>query len=266
MNGKVAKGNRCYAKQQEQVRAEGLTLADSELKSALRDRVSRILFDDVGRDRISLALDEVATTEFEAEHLREILDQPTVLNDWQVGEALADAWLTDHRSCKFPWPSSRDLRNRNASPAGADLVGLQLQKGSCRLAFGEVKTSFEAKYPPQVVTSRHGVIRQLETLRDDRVTKHQLFIYLAHRAPQTDWHEPFQQAAKRYLQSEADIILFGVLVRDVSPDVRDLQGRIAKLTEGCPKETSVELLAFYLPPGTIPTLAQRINQLRNAEQ
>ncbi len=264
MNGKIAKGRRCYAEQQQQIRAEGLTLTPLEVESSLRHQISRILFDDAGKERISQTLNGIATTEFEAEQLREILDQPPVLNDWQVGEALADAWLSEHRACRFPWPSSRDLRNRNASPAGADLVGFHLQKGAYRLAFGEIKTSTETRYPPQVVTSRHGVVRQLETLRDDRATKHQLFIYLAHRASQSDWYAPFQQAAKRYLQNEADVALFGILVRDVSPNINDLQKRVAKLAKGCPKETSIELLAFYLPLGTIPTLVQRVNQLRNA--
>jgi hypothetical protein len=262
MSKKIAKGKSCYARQKGQVRAEGLTLTSAEMNAALRDRVSNILFDDEGRGKIQEALSGAATTEFAAEQLQEILAQPPTLNDWQVGEAIADAWLTDHCSCRFPWPSSRDLRNRNASPAGADLVGFHLQKLTYRFAFGEVKTSFEAKYPPQVVTSRHGVTKQLETLRDDQVTKHQLFIYLAHRAPQTDWYVPFQQAATRYLQSNTDVSLFGVLVRDVAPNVKDVEGRIAQLAKECPNETSIELLAFYLPLGTIRTLAQNVNQLR----
>jgi hypothetical protein len=65
------------------------------------------------------------------------------------------------------------------------------------------------------------------------------------------------------LQNKTDIALFGVLVRDVKPDAKDLEGQISKLAKGCPKETSVELLAFYLPLGMISTLAQQVNQSRS---
>jgi hypothetical protein len=192
MGRKIAKGKRCYTQQREQVKAEGLAFTEPEMKAALRHHVGSILFDDVGQADIAQALNEVTTTEFEVAQLREILNQPPALKDWQVGEALAEAWLTDHRACDFPWPSSRDLRNRNASPTGADLVGFQLQNGSCRLAFGEVKTSGEAQYPPQVVTKPNGLVEQLETLRDNPAAKDQLFLYLAYHARQTNWNSRFQ--------------------------------------------------------------------------
>ncbi len=70
---------------------------------------------------------------------------------WREGEALAQAWLTDHKDCDFPWPFNRDLRHHGASLPGAELVGFTGTDGEPRFAFGQVKTSKEAKHPPQVV-------------------------------------------------------------------------------------------------------------------
>jgi hypothetical protein len=266
MNRQIAKGQRRYSDKQEQVRVEGLSFSSAEIQAALGDSVSAAIFDDEGVVLAQSTLDGVAATDFETQQLNEILSQPVVLKDWQVGEAIAQVWLTEHRNCAFPWPASRDLRNRNASPAGADLVGFRRHLNSYWLAFGEVKTSSENKYPPQVVTSRHGVVKQLETLRDDHLAKNQLFLYLAHRAQQSDWSEQFKQAARNFLQNKSAVVLFGVLVRDVVPNAQDLQGRMPHLAKGCPTETSIELLAFYLPSGTISTMAQQVNQQRNARR
>jgi hypothetical protein len=262
----IPKGKRCYAQQKDQVNAEGFSISEVELDNILRQKVVGLLSDDSGKEHISQALLAVTTTEFETERLREILNQPSPIYDWQVGEAIAEAWLTDHRNCNFPWPTGRDLRNKNASPAGADLVGFQSQSDSYRFAFGEVKTSTEAKYPPGVVTGRHNVIEQLETLRDSSPTKHQLFTYLAHRAPNATWHGNFQQAAKRYLNNGADVALFGLLIRDVRPDVKDVQKRLTRLAKGRPAETHIEILALYLPPSSIDKLEKKVLQLRAAKQ
>ena len=63
---------------------------------------------------------------FASDNLRSALSAKHPVFDWQVGEAMAEAYLVDHRQCEFPWPSGRDLRNPEASPAGADLVGFHV--------------------------------------------------------------------------------------------------------------------------------------------
>lgn len=198
------------------------------------------------------------STQFESIRLRAALDRTTEPQDWQVGEAMAEAYLTDHRDCQFPWPSSRDLRNPSASLAGADLVGFQKHAASARFAFGEVKTSWEEKWPPQVVTSRHGLANQLEELRDSgEVKAHLAIIYLGLRAQGATWQPTWKAASTRYLKNPADVALFGVLVRDVEPREADLKSRVDRLSDGCPAETSLELFAFYLPRGSIKTLGRR---------
>lgn len=252
-------GNRVYAAGTPPVAAEGVEFSADELDVTLSQRLPVILNDVAGKQRIQELLGGLAQTAFEANRLNDALGVAHTVYDWQVGEAMAEAYLVDHRQCEFPWPSGRDLRNPEASPAGADLVGFQIHNGSVRFAFGEVKTSTEEKWPPQVVTGRHGLAKQLEELRDSRQIKdHLAIVYLAHRAPRTDWEARYRSAAARYLAKESDVSLFGVLVRDVEPRPEDLSSRVAELADNCPPDTSIELYAVYLPPGSIPSLAAKV--------
>jgi hypothetical protein len=234
--------------------ARGATMTDAELDTALTTGVGAILRDDDGNDEIATTLAGVADTNFSSEALRRVLSVTTEPEGWRVGEALAESFLVEHRQCEFPWPMGRDLRNPNASPAGTDLVGLQ-QVGAAnaehRLAFGEVKTSYDSAVPPSVVTSRHGLIAQIEELRDSTVLKDNLLRYLAIHARNQAWETRFQSAARRYLCEPTDVSLFGILVRDTAPAAQDLSARTARLATGCPAQTSIELRAIYLPRHTI---------------
>jgi hypothetical protein len=179
--------------------------------------------------------------------------------NWRVGEGLAEAFLTEHRACEFPWPTERDLKNPNASPAGTDLVGFQ-NMGTIaephRFAFGEVKTSEQKAWPPSVMNGRLGLKKQLEELRDSTVVKDSLVKYLGHHANGTTWSSRYQSATKRYLANPGDVSLFGVLVRDVEPKCEDLANPAGALADGCPAKTSIELRAMYLPENTINSLAR----------
>lgn len=258
---KIARGKKVYDAVSRGVRAGGRAFTDDELDIALNHRLAALLRDDEGREQIRVCLRSIARTQFESGRLRSALSSTTEPKDWQVGEAIGEAYLTDHRECEFPWPSSRDLRNPSASPAGADLVGFQKNKGSTRFAFGEAKTSSEAKWPPGVVTSRHGLVNQLEELRDSQVVKEHLgLIYLGFRAQGTTWYGTWKTASTRYLGNPEDVALFGVLVRDVNPQSADLSARSQRLGTGCPADTYVELIAFYLPLGSISTLGKRVSK------
>ncbi len=107
-----------------------------------------------------------AITEFAQEHLAEALADPDDIENWRVGEAIAEAYLTEHRNCQFPWPDGRDERKNGSSLPGADLVGIQHDAKGDRFAFGEVKTSGQAKHPPGVMYGRTGLKQQLEDLFD----------------------------------------------------------------------------------------------------
>ena len=229
----------------------GLQWSDGELDAALTGRVAAVLLDDEGRADVEEILLGLVDTEFEQDGLRRVLADPTRIEDWRVGEAIAETWLTDHRECYFPWSDGRDERKRGSSLPGADLVGLHTDaQGDC-LVFGEVKTSSEAKYPPGSMYGRTGLKQQLEDLRNRTSIRDDLFKYLCHRAKGAPWMGRFQLAGKRYLANKSDVGLFGFLVRDVSPHEADLKGRVDSLGQGCPDGTKIELLALYLPVGRV---------------
>lgn len=247
----VALGETVYNEGTAPCSGVGLTWSVDELNAAMHGPVAAVLFDDEGKAGIEDILTSLAETEFQQKELRRVLSEPDDIEDWRVGEAIAETYLTDHRDCYFPWPDRRDERKRGSSLPGADLVGLRVDsQGDC-LTFGEVKTSWEAKYPPGAMYGRTGLKQQLEGLRDDVSMRDDLFKYLGYRAKGAVWTERFKQAGKRYLNNKSDVQLYGFLVRDVQPNQYDVRARVEKLGKDCPNGTRIELLALYLPAGSI---------------
>ena len=252
-------GTACYSLGNPPVSAGGLIFSNDALDTALAGPVAEIAFDDEGIAQLEDLLASVRETDFENSEVRRILSSEREPENWRVGEALAEAYLTSHRACSFPWPSGRDQKKESSSLPGTDLVGFQTTPNNGeRFAFGEVKTSSEATFPPQIMYGRHGLRQQLEDLRDDINLRGSLVKYLGHRATGADWEPQFKSATSRYLKNTADVSLFGILVRDIDPHERDLQARTAKLAENCPDKMGIELLAMYLPQSSIATLGVRL--------
>lgn len=147
----------------------GHAWTSDELKEALGGPVAAVLFDDEGKADIADILGALPETEFAQDGLAKVLNDLDDIEDWRVGEAIAETYLTDHRACLFPWPDGRDERKRGASLPGADLVGLGTDAGGDCLAFGEVKTSSEAKYPPGAMHGRTGLKQAVRGLAGSRV-------------------------------------------------------------------------------------------------
>ena len=250
----IAVGRECYRHQASPSFGTGRAWNDEELDAAISGQVSALVFDEKGKADIAELLEGVAETEFQQEQLSQALAHPENVEDWRVGEAIAEAYLTEHRDCLFPWPDGQDERKSGSSLPGADLVGVQKDENGDRFVFGEVKTSGEAKYPPGAVYGRTGLKQQLEDLRDKVSIRNDLFKYLGHRAKNAAWKSRFKDASKRYLNNTSDVQLFGVLVRDVVPNVDDVRVRVEKLANSCPKGTYIEMLALYLPIGAIANL------------
>lgn len=253
----IAVGAECYRHGALPSTGTGRSWNAEELGAAINGQVSALVFDDQGKADIEELLVGVAETSFEQEQLAQALAAPDDVEDWRVGEAIAEAYLTEHRDCLFPWPDGRDERKSGSSLPGADLVGVQQDEHGDRFVFGEVKTSGEAKHPPGAVYGRTGLKQQLEDLRDKVGIRNDLFKYLGHRAKNATWRDRFKAASKRYLNNTSDVQLFGVLVRDVEPNVDDVRMRVEKLGNGCPAGTQIELLALYLPNGAICNLASQ---------
>ena len=185
----------------------GLRWSDGELIPAMDGRVAAALFDDEGKAEIEGILAGLVETKFEQARLRGVLQDPGNLEDWRVGEAIAETYLTDHRSCAFPWPDRRDARKSGSSLPGADLVGFGIDEDGDCFVFGEVKTSREERYPPGTVRGRTGLKEQLEDLRDRNAIRDALVRYLGHRAGSASWLGRFRLAAKRYVGNPSDVQL-----------------------------------------------------------
>ncbi len=239
----------------------GFSWLTGELSSALAGPVSKIVFDDTGKTVISDLLSGLAETGFEKSQVERILKDTKPPENWRVGEAIAESHLVHKKNCYFPWPDGRDERKTGSSLPGADLVGFQKDDDADYFAFGEVKTSSENKRPPGAMHGRHGLKLQLEDLKDDIKIKDDLVKYLAYRAATAEWKSRYQRAAKRYLQSNTAVRVFGFLVRDVEPHQDDLRVRVEKLSRDAYSDMKIELLAVYLPVGSIATLSSKVTEL-----
>lgn len=240
----------------------GLSWSADELDAALTEPVAAVVFDDAGRADLAALLSGLPDTEFDQTAVRGVLSVTNAPEDWRVGEALAESYLVHHRNCRFPWPDGRDERKSGSSLPGADLVGFQNDGGVDRFAFGEVKTSSEKKYPPGAMRGRMGLKQQIEDLRDKPALCNNLVKYLGHRATNASWQALFRQAASRYLKDSNDVRVFGVMVRDVAPHQDDLRVRVDKLGNAYPPNMVMELMAVYLPGGSISMLSAKVMQFR----
>ena len=236
----------------------GLSYDNAQVDVMLQGSVKKILQDTAGIDELLQSLSGVASTGFEQEGLQQMLTGDVVPKNWQVGEAIAEAFVADKGGCRFPWPNGRDLKNPKASPAGCDLTGFQPANNDdlpYRFAFGEVKTSEQQQSPPGVMAS---LGKQLQDLRDERQIKSALCRYLGHHAKRSVWEFMYKSAVKRYLESDMkDVAIYGVLVRDVTAQAADISGCAKALARGCPVQTDIEIYALYLPQNAIGSLSER---------
>jgi hypothetical protein len=258
----MAAGNVEYRIGQPPVAGVGVSLTGVELDAALHDSVADAVFDTSGTQTVKDFLDSLPSTDFDSAGVERVLSVGGFPEDWRVGEGLAEVYLSEHRSCYFPWPDSRDERKAGSSLPGADLVGLCRDGATERFAFGEVKTSSESQYPPGLMYGRTGMKRQLEDLRDSQEIRDDLVKYLAHRACAATWKMRFAVAFARYTNDSSDVRVFGVLVRDVPPHFGDLDARVACLAQAVPAGMRIELVAIYLPGNTIPGMGRRIKVRR----
>jgi hypothetical protein len=238
----------------------GVSWTAEELDTALAGPVAPVVFDHEGTADIAALLESLPDTDFESDELAKILNYDTPPKNWEVGEALAEVYLTQHRNSYFPWPDGRDIRKPKSSLPGADMSGFYGNDEKTRFAFGEVKTSKENKYPPQVVKyGEHSLNKQLTDLRDKRSLRDKVVAYLGHRATKSDWKKVYQSAVKNYLKTGGTgVAIFGVLVRDVLPNSDDLEASRQLLSDSCPANALIELLAIYLPSGSIDSLSDKV--------
>lgn len=239
-----------YQDQDRQVSWRGVGYSDGDgFKALMTGSVAARVRDDEGNSKFEAVLRGVASTGFAQDNLQAILDaDKEETRDWAIGEALAEVHLSDEYGITWPWNTERDKRNPSASLQGADLVGLQSDSSGHLLALGEVKCSSEATSPPQVMSGRSGMVQQLDTIANDLSILGKLLKWIFFRCKDTEHEAAFTNAAQRFLQSgNRSIALFGVLVRDTSPNAQDLQNRGRALANRLQIPTTCVLTALHLP-------------------
>jgi len=256
----VAAGTEVYNVDEKRVVARGRRHSAAQRDAALDGEVRSLIQDDAGREIATELMTSLARTGFSTKNVDAVLNNASAPQDWEVGESYGEAYLTTHAKCHFPWSDRWDERKDKSSLPGADLVGLQETNDktlSFRFAFGEIKTSRENNYPPGVMYGEKGLKRQLEDLRDRKPIRDTLVRYLMVRARNADWEDKWKSAAQRYLKSSSDVAVYGILIRDVTPDRRDLSARAKGAAKKQPPKMHIELLAIYLPAGSIVDLPTR---------
>lgn len=259
----ISKGNVVYDFKGNPVSGLGISWSNEELDSALLGAVSDIVFDTKGTSEVSALLDGVQGTDFNQSGIKRVLETVRPPENWRVGEAIGESYISTHRDCLFPWPDARDERKSGSSLPGADLVGFEFESHEARFAFGEVKTSTENQYPPGAFYGRTGLKQQLEDLRDKVDIRDTLVKYLMFRANNATWKDSYVSAFIRYNKSSTDVRLYGILIRDVPHNSEDLRIRVTKLNTNCPEDMRICLLAIYLPQGEIANLSSKIMENRN---
>jgi hypothetical protein len=236
--------------------------AGDDLNGFLSGPVAARLNDAEGGEELRSHLRGLSLTGMGHQALEEVLaaDVPEE-RDWAAGEALAEAVLEEHHDVVLPWNTERDKRNPFASLPGADIVGFQRDGDSHRLALGEVKSSSEEQWPPQVMSGRSGGIgHQLDALASNLGTICQLLTWLLPRVKRTQHESSFNNACTRYFNSERrDVALFGILIRDKEARETDLQARGRSLGGSLQVPTRCQLIALYLPfkISQLPTAIQQ---------
>jgi hypothetical protein len=238
-----------YETQDRQVFWQGISLAKGEVFNFfMSNDVASRLHDEEGAKEFSAHLRSLATTGFANESLDEILvAEISEERDWAIGEAIAEAYLTTKHNIIWPWNMERDKRTAKASLPGADLVGFEINGKNARLVLGEVKSSSEKKYPPQLMSGRKGHMgHQVDKLANNPGLILQLLKWLWPRCKKTEYETIFNAAITLFLNS-GNRALFGVLIRDTEPNELDLQTRGQSLAGTLQAPTTCRLLAIHLP-------------------
>jgi len=228
----------------------GVSLPDGDdFNSFMSKEVAARLNDTEGEKEFEAALRGLASTGFEQQNIDAILKAKIPEErDWAVGEAMAEAYLSRQHNITWPWNMERDKRTPKASLPGADLVGFQTQDKFTRLVVGEVKTSGETKTPPGVMNGRSGMTHQIDNLASNLSLVRQLLTWLFPRCKGGQHEKHFQAAVSLFIKSgNRNISLFGVLIRDTTPNKLDLSARVTALASKLQSPTTCHLIALYTP-------------------
>ena len=251
-------GDEVFRTEREGIIARGVQVSEIQLSGSVIPSVESVLRDLPGRESIEELLRTLPETNFQDAGIREFLEPPLPVDEWRVGEAVAEAYLGSEVACSFPWRSTRDLKNPRASPAGVDLVGFVPVPDGYSFAFAEVKTPLISPTAREAVHGKSGLVKQILDIRDQESVRSELIRYLGYRATGAAWREIFEIAARAYLCNRHRVAIFGVLVREDAPDVTVLDKGTESLSTGRHPTTRIELHAMFFPDGAMARILSEI--------
>lgn len=229
----------------------GVIYDEDYIKDTFPNEVKTRLLDSEGTDEL---VNGLSKAEFGSDFLYNILSLDDSFEehpDWRIGEAFAELVLEEDYGVRFHYNELRDARNPRGNKTGADIVGFVEMEGKTVFVFGEVKSSNDTRRPPQVLYGKTGLINQLEGLIEKPTKRGELIRYLGFKVIDKDDTSPFREdfisALRAYKEDSSSFFLFGVLIRDVDPEERDLRARYLGLVGNIEQSTGLNLSALYLP-------------------
>ncbi len=230
----------------------GIKFQDFFIQEYLSERIHQRYFDTEGSEELTNEFSDIETTDFEIEELRKIFEIDIPIDDWRIGEVLAECFLEDYKEAKFYYNHIRDAKNPRSSLTGTDLVGFVNTNNQTIFLFGEVKSSHQQVSPPSVIYGDTGLISQLNDLKGNSKVRGELIRWLGLKVFQLPDSHPFKIDFKKalyiYYNSENKRIkIVGVLIRDTEPNEDDLKRVFDDLKYDLDSDTLIELLALYLP-------------------
>lgn len=236
---------------------QGVALEEPECYVHLTGVVKDNLVDREQRDDLLDSLNSLQNdTGFNANEqlladIQALENEEVNVQNFRVGEAYAEIVLEEHFQCRFHWNELRDARNPKGNKTGADLVGFIEVDGQVLFLFGEVKTSSENAHPPQVMTYKDGMEKQLCDLYDQPDKRRILISYLQNKARLFDEGHPFKEdfkaSVQAYYATNGSYQLVGVLVRDTEPAEEDVSESYHRIKDKILAPTGLKLLALYVP-------------------
>lgn len=252
----IPKGKTEYTIDGKKVVAFGISHSEQEMKDALCNEVYDKLFDVQEHSEI---VNSLLDTGFDKEIIMEQLFPLQNKEDWEIGEAYAQAYAEENMHANIPWGISRDIKKPKSSLPGADIVGLYQQDEDTYFLFGEIKTSSHNEYPPSVMYGERGLKKQLEDLCEDKKITNELIKYLAYRLNNSELWSEYKKAFEHYVKSDGNKVhILGVLVRDVEPKEEDFYARAKKLEKFVVDGRTIELVGIYVPINSIKKFPQII--------
>lgn len=236
---------------------KGICFNEDGAEAMLRNQVKNNLLDQPQREELLNYLTTLEQdTGFQKSEtllidIQSLQNQKVDVQNFRIGEAVAEVVLEENFSCRFYWNELRDARNPKGNKTGADLVGFIEINNEILFLFGEVKTSSEQKSPPHVMTNADGIENQLKDLYNDRTKRLILISYIQNKiraTSNTNFQNDFNRACESYYkQNSSKYLLYGVLVRDITPNENDIKKSYEKLKVEILEPIGLRLLAIYLP-------------------